>query len=135
MNFHSTDDVEIVSITSKMKKSCDIDGTRNEILKCCSPVIKKHLSSALNECIDEDIFPKSFKIAKDSFFFKKGNKKKPANYRPIMLLSSSSKILEKIIHNRMLDFSFKFNLLCPVQNGFRDKLSCVYAIAAVTNAV
>ena len=32
----------------------------------------------------------------------------------------------------MMDFSTNGNLLCPAQYGFRNKLSCVDAMAAVT---
>ena len=114
-----------------MKKSCGIDGISNENLKCCSPVIEKHLSLAFNKCIDVGIFSKSFKIAKVISLYKKGNKDDPANYQPISLLSYLSKVLEKIIHKRMLDFSTKFSFLWPAQYGF-NILTCVDAIAAVT---
>ena len=64
--------------------------------------------------------------------YKKGNKENPANFQLIRLLSSLGKFLEKIIHKQMNDVKTKFSSLCPAQYGFRDKLSCVGAIAAVT---
>jgi len=44
------------------------------------------------------------KKAKISPLFKKGNKQDIQNYRPIAVLSEFSKILEKIMYNRLLSF-------------------------------
>jgi hypothetical protein len=42
--------------------------------------------------------------------YKKGNKEDVNNYMPISLLTSFSKILEKVIHTRLLDHSHKTTL-------------------------
>ena len=78
------------------------------------------------------MFPKLFKIAKVVPLYTKGNRDDPAIYQWISRLSSLSEVLEKIIHKGLLDFSTKFSFLCPAQYGFGDELSCVDAIAAVT---
>ena len=132
-----TGEFEVASIIKalKNKKSCGIEGISNEILKCCSPIIERHLALAFNKCIDEGVFPNIFKTAKVVPLFKKGDKKDPANYRPISLLSSLSKVFEKILHNRMIRFTEKNNLICPMQYGFRNSMSCVDAIAAITEFV
>jgi hypothetical protein len=41
------------------------------------------------------------------------------NYRPISILQAFSKILEKLVYDRMIAFVSKYNLLTEVQNGFR----------------
>ena len=41
------------------------------------------------------------------------------NYRPISVLPAFSKILEKIIYNRMINYFDKYNILCNQQYGFR----------------
>ena len=61
--------------------------------------------------------------------------KYPANYLPISLLSSLSKVFEKVLHNRMIRFTEKNDLICPMQYGFRNNMSCVDAIAAITEFV
>ena len=132
-----TGEFEVASIIKAMKnkKSCGMDGISSEILKCCSSIIERHLALAFNKCIDEGVFPDIFKIAKVVPLFKKGDKKDPANYRPISLLSSLSKVFEKILHNRMIRFTEKNDLICPMQYGFRNNMSCVDAIATITEFV
>ena len=112
-----------------------MDGISSEILKCCSPKIERHFALASNKCIDEGVFPHIFKIAKVVPLFKKGDKKDTANYRPFSLLSVLSKVFEKILHNRMIRFTEKNDLICPMQYGFRNNMSCVDAIAAITEFV
>ena len=75
----------------KNKKSYGLDGISKEILKCCSPVIEPDIAAALSKCIEGRTFPKCLKIAKVIPIFKKGDKRKPENYRPISLFSSISK--------------------------------------------
>ncbi|KAL4100873.1 hypothetical protein QTP88_020902 [Uroleucon formosanum] len=51
---------------------------------------------------------------------KKNNDRfKPTGYRPISVLCSMSKLLEKIVYNRLYWFANKHNLLSPFQHGFR----------------
>ena len=46
------------------------------------------------------------------------------NYRPVSLLMTISKVLEKIIYNRLYKFLSKHNILYDSQYGFRSKHSC-----------
>lgn len=51
--------------------------------------------------------------------FKKGDPHDVENYRPISLLSVFSKIIEKIVHSRILNFLNQNNVLIDCQHGFR----------------
>ena len=46
------------------------------------------------------LFPSACKVAKLKPIFKKGKKTDPSNYRPISLLPSISKIIERVIHDQ-----------------------------------
>jgi len=57
------------------------------------------------------------------------------NYRPISLLPSLSKILEKIVHERLYSFLCKQDILYENQYGFRPKHSTIDAVAKFTSHV
>ena len=54
--------------------------------------------------ITTGIFPDSLKVAKVTPVYKKGSKLECANYRPITLLSNLVKIIEKLMHKRLMGF-------------------------------
>ena len=53
------------------------------------------------------------------------------NYRPISLLITTSKVLEKLIYKRVYSFLETNNILFFSQYGFRTKRSCEQAIMEV----
>ena len=86
------------------------------------------LIDIINLCLKNGIFPNHLKLAKIIPIFKKGEKSDPNNYRPIAVLSYISKIFEKCIHRRILNFLDKFNILSPNQFGFRPRISTADAL-------
>ena len=50
------------------------------------------------------------------------------NYRPVSILPSFSKFLEKIIYNHILDYLSKYNILSDNQYGFRKNHSTSLAL-------
>ena len=126
------DEISKIIKSMKNKKSTGHDGINNEILKCCSPVIEPYLVEAFNDSIQCGIFPDCLKVAKVIALYKKGDRTNPENYRPISLLPSLSKVFEKILLKRMTKFCNKYQILSKNQYGFRQKYSCTYAIAHIT---
>ena len=105
------------------------------MLKHCSPAIEKYLSEAFNMSFSKRKFPEFLKLAKVVPIFKRGDKTSPENYRPISLLCSISKIFEKLLYNRMVQFFVNRKLFASEQFGFRKKRSCVHAISTVTDYI
>ena len=130
-----TDEKEVAKLIQnlKNKKSIGHDGISNEMLKCCSPIIEKYIVKAFNRCIDLKKFPNFLKVAKVVPVFKKGERDNPENYRPISLLTSISKLFEKLLYSRMVNFFNTNKLFSPMQFGFRAKHSCVHAIVSITD--
>ena len=57
------------------------------------------------------------------------------NYRPISLLITISKILEKVIYRCVYSFLEKNNILYQSQYGFRSKHNCEQAILELTGKI
>jgi hypothetical protein len=85
--------------------------------------------------MEKAIFPDKLKIAKIIPLFKSGDKTDPSNYRPISLLNTVSKIFEKVIHGRMLNFINKHNILYSNQFGFRAKHSTEFALIKLIDTI
>ena len=60
--------------------------------------------------------------------FKSDDKLSVNNYRPVSVLPVFSKILEKLMHKRIMDFINKHNVLCENQYGFREQHSTYMAV-------
>ena len=68
------------------------------------------------------------KTAKVVPVYKGGSKTDIKNYRPISLLATFSKVFEKLMHNRVINFLDTYNILCENQYGFRPGRSCEHAL-------
>ena len=64
-----------------------------------------------NLSLSTGIFPDRMKVAKVTPIFKKGEKSGISNYRPISVLPCFSKILERIMYNRLYDYFTVNNIL------------------------
>ena len=80
-------------------------------------------------------FPDRLKVAKVITLHKKGATDNPSNYRPISLLSTFSKIFEKIMHKRLYDFLEVNKILHSLQFGFRQKHSTSHALISMTEKI
>ena len=81
-----------------------------------------------NRSLLSGIVPSQLKIAKVNPIFKPGDNQVFSSYRPISILTSISKILEKIMFTRLFDFVTKNEILSPHQYGFGPNRSTYMAI-------
>ncbi len=132
---------EIIDITNSLKPSdsCGIDSISSNLLKKIIPEIADVICYIFNRSLSSGIVPTILKTAKVNPIFKSGDKHQFTNYRPISILPSISKILEKIVYNRIYKFITKHNILSNNQFGFRKIRSTYLAINAlydkITNAL
>ena len=120
-------EVESIICTLKSKHSCGVDGISTNFLKQIKTEISSPLTFLINQSLITGIFPKALKTAKVKPLFKKGARVDPNNYRPISLLSSLSKVFEKIILNQLTQYFESNSLLSHCQYGFRKKHSTEFA--------
>ena len=95
------------------------------VLKNGGYPLLSQLSRLFQLCIDIGSLPKQWKIAHVTPIFKKGNRKDPANYRPISLTSSICKLMESCLRQAMWKFWSEQNLILTTQFGFSPSSSCV----------
>ena len=93
------------------KKSSGHDMLNSTIIKVIFSAISQPLTFIMNQSLSSGIVPDSFKFAKVIPVFKKGDPRLLNNYRPISMLSSFSKILERIIYIRTSKFLEKHKVL------------------------
>jgi len=117
--------VEIEDITKllKTKNSHGYDKISTNILKSSIYYISYPLTYICNKMLSSGVFPTRLKFAEVKPIFKKGVKKVTTNYRPISLLTSFSKIFEKVIYNRIFHHINYNHILVNEQYGFRHASS------------
>jgi len=88
----------------KCKDSYGYDKISSRILKISAPYILSPLTYIFNKILSTGIFPERLKFSELRPLFKKGDTTEFSNYRPISLLTSFSKINEKIIYKRLYSY-------------------------------
>jgi hypothetical protein len=126
-------DIDLIIRQLKSKFSTGHDDISSSLIKSLRTELINPLTLIANQMINTSIFPDSLKIAKIKPLHKKGPIDKCANYRPISLLPSISKILEKIILKQIDSHFTVNNLYFNSQYGFRKKHSTEHAIIELTD--
>ena len=80
-------------------------------------------------------FPSELKIAKVVPILKSGDIMKFTNYRPVSILPVLSKVLERLVYNRLLIFIDKYKILYLYQFGFRQKHSTFMALSSFIDRI
>ena len=105
----------------KPKTSVGDDGISAKILKLASNALAEPIKVLINQSLTTGVFPTRYKLARVMPLLKKPNKKDIDNFRPISLLSSVSKVIEKCVFNQMIVYFEDNNLLCDSQYGYRKE--------------
>ena len=103
---------------------------KNYIEQLIDPVL-----SILNKSLAEGTFPDLLKFASVCPIYKKDDRTKCANYRPISLLSNLSKIFERAMYNRIELFLTEFNTIYKLQFGFRKNHSTEHALLSIVEEI
>ena len=102
------------------------------ILKDNVRFISTVLADLINLCFISGKFPNVLKRAVVIPLFKKGDATSVANYRPISLLPWLSKVTEKCMKTRLLDYLYHYKIINPFQFGFQLGISTQDAVMHIT---
>ena len=105
------------------------------MLKLVSNEISNPFSDICNTSFTQGIFPDENKIAKVMPAHKKGSTKDVNNYRPIFLLSTFSKIMEKLMASRLHTLLELHSIIYPNQYGFRPRFSTSHSLISITESI
>lgn len=125
MYFPSVSKKEVIDTISNLKSStsCGTDDISSFIIKNISDAIIDPLTHVINLSFNSGKFPDTLKTATILPIFKKGDKLDCKNYRPISLLCTFSKIIEKIACNRLISYLDSKSVLSSCQHGYRRNKS------------
>jgi exonuclease III len=129
------DEISSIIRNFKSKTSSGHDGISPKLLKQTFEGLITPISHIVNISLSSGIVPEQMKLAKVVPIFKSGDKEQICNYRPISLLPVFSKVLEKIVHNRLYKYLISRNILTPSQYGFRKSLSTNLAILELQDKI
>ena len=128
---------EIIKIIAKFyqNKSPGHDGIVNFVLKRIAKEIVKPLTTIFNTSISSGEVLDSLKIGKVVPIYKKDDAQVFSNYRPVSLLPSFSKILERLVFNRCVSFIDKQNIINDNQYGFHSGHSTYMAMIDLVDKI
>lgn len=126
---HPCDPLEVIRIIRSLKptQSVGYDELPTDIIKHSSCFIAEVLGYLINFSFQCGVFPNNLKKSLVKPIFKKNDPMDINNYRPITLIPIFSKIFEKAMHFRLVNYLNKFNIIKSNQNGFQKGKSTTLA--------
>jgi len=137
MSWHnaSTHKTEKIIKSLKSKSTGGYDEISTRVPKLSTPYITSPLTYICNAILNTGTFPDRLKYAIIKPIFKKGDDQDINNYRPIFLLTSFSKVIEKLIYARLLDHITTKSILVNEQYGFGTRYSIELATFSLINNI
>ena len=117
----------------KPKKASGPDNIQARFLKETADELAPAISTLFQASLDQSKIPNDWRHANVAPVFKKGDRSKPSNYRPISLTSICCKALEHVVHSHVLTHLEKHKILTDYQHGFRKKRSCETQLILTVN--
>lgn len=132
-----TDKGEIVEIIKhiKPKETKDIYGFTTALLKRIGGEIAGPISTLVNKCMEEGVFPDELKVAVVTPIHKSNDRNVCSNYRPVSVLPAVAKIFEAVLRNRLTEYFQGFELFSQSQHGYRKNKSTTTALLQLVRGV
>ena len=111
-------------------KATGSDNISPRVLAVSSEALAVPLINLINQCIAANTWPSLWKCSNVTPLFKKDSPTDKTNYRPVSVLTSLSKIFERVQHDQTLVFSK--SVLSDRLSGFLKGHSCTTALLKMT---
>ena len=128
----TTEELKEATKQIKLNSSPGLDGIPNQVIKAAINKRPELFTHLYNVCLQEGTFPQRWKRQR-LVLIPKGDKppEEPSSYRPLCMIDTAGKVLEKIISTRLEQHTESPSGLSDKQFGFRKKRSTIDAIASV----
>jgi len=137
LDLGSTSQVHVCDIIKSLqtKNSCDIEGISTKLLQKISIEVSWPLAHIFRLSLTTGIFPSKLKLSRTVPIFKSGRSDLCDNYRPIALLSTLSKVLEKMVSVQLVNHLDRNKILYKHQYGFQRNKSTEHSIIHALNYI
>ncbi|CAL4158822.1 unnamed protein product, partial [Meganyctiphanes norvegica] len=120
---------EVSSVIDDLKDNGNtVNAIATSVLVHSKHIISPLIAHLIDLFVQQGFFPDDIKLGCISPIFKSGDKEKASNYRPVCSLSPISKIIEKVIYNRMISFLDRYEIISNTQFGFRKNMGTETAL-------
>jgi Reverse transcriptase (RNA-dependent DNA polymerase) len=136
-NINNTGPVHVIDVVNSMqsKSSVDCDFISMKLIKFVIYEICVPLAHIYQLSITSGVFPSRFKSSRVVPIFKQGDPTLCDNYRPVALVSTFSKILEKMVATDFFNHLDLNNLLYEHQYGFQRRKNTEHNLIQVVNYI
>jgi len=118
----------------KSKMGVGPDGFSAFFLKGILPAIIEPITSIFNVSFRTGSVPDIWRLATVCPIYKKGDRSKPENYRPVSITCVCSRVMESIIRCQLMKFLVEFQMISRNQFGFLAGRSTVTALLSSVNS-
>ena len=129
----TVDEVETTLKSLQTGKAAGPDSISNKLLKELAQPLSFPLTDLFNYSLAQGKVPDLWKQANVTPIYKKDDPSDVSNYRPISLLNTLGKVLEKIVHKHVFNFFRDYNIITSFQSGFIPGDSTVNQLTDIYN--
>ena len=131
------------NMVKRVRTNCDLSQASGPdcnpvvvVLKNCELELSNILAELFNMCLVESCFPDCRKVPSVFPAIKNfGERCTAKNYHPVSLLSMVSKVLEKVVNNRLFAHLEKCGLYSDFQYGFRSFQSTADLLTVISDRI
>lgn len=129
-------DEDVVKFLNTVKsKATGNDNISLQMVQLCCPLIVPFITHIINCCLSEGVFPAEWKVALIHPIAKINSPKELKDLRPISILPTLSKVLEKIMDSQIRVYLEERQLFPGCQSGFRKNYSCTTAMLNISDDI
>ncbi len=128
-------EVQKVLKSLNVSKATGPDNIGNFALKICADAIALPLAQLFNHSLQVNKFPSKWKFSHVVPVHKNKSRNDKCNYRPISLLCNISKVMERLVHDKLYSYLTSNSFLTPLNSGFRKQDSAVNQLVALNDSI